>query len=152
MTSLFALLLVASAPAPANADSSGTQYEDAPPSACGASTCEGGDLSAPPGSRSPKSGSRSNASDDGPSPVEGDLGTEEIDDQGSPTGARQHADKSTSKGTQPKAKMNVSGQPAASEDDGGGGSPLIPVLIVMAAAAAISVGVVIYRRKHKPAD
>jgi cobalamin biosynthesis Mg chelatase CobN len=154
MTSLFTLLLLGSGPAQASADSSGIQYEDAPPSACGAVTCQDGDNSPPPKSGSPKSGSHSKPSDDGPATVEGDLGAVESDDQGARTGGEQHAGKKTSKGGSPKAKKkNVAGQPAASDDgDDDGGSPLVPILVVMAAAAAISVGVVIYRRKHAPAS
>jgi cobalamin biosynthesis Mg chelatase CobN len=155
MTSLFALLLLASGPARASADSSGIQYQDAPPSACGAVTCGGENHSPPPGSGSQKSGSQksdsqNNASDDAPTTVEGDLGADESDKQGARPGGEQHTGKKATEGDSPKAKKkNVAGQPAASEDgDGGGGSPLVPILIVMAAAAAISVGVVIYRRKH----
>ncbi len=151
--SIAALLILASAPVLAEADSSGAQYEDALPSGCGPSPCQNGNLSAHSGSDSDSShsGSANDAGDEDASSAESDHeggGSPGEDTQGK---SKHRADHKSADQAPPKAKASAGD---ATQDGDGGSSPLVPILIAIAVLAALSAGVVLYRRKReqRPSD
>jgi hypothetical protein len=137
--------------APVRADSSGSQYEDATPNACGDAPCQGGGVSGGTDKGSSPKGTASNSPDDESSTPEGGLGGGSPDGAESEKQAGHPDDKATGKDDQTKVpvKATDSASKAGDTDDGGGSSPLVPILIAFAVLAAISVGVLVYRRKHQ---
>jgi cobalamin biosynthesis Mg chelatase CobN len=165
IVSLLALLAFACFPVVAQADSSGVQYSDAPPTATGGkpsqqdtianSSNTGGGSSVSNPSSKPAKDSRNpgvKSSEVNGSPSGGGAGSDSGSGQGNqdnssgkppatPVGQSDHAGKTS---TQPGENTS------ASSDNGGGSSPLVPILIAIAVLAAISVGAVVMRqRRHQ---
>jgi cobalamin biosynthesis Mg chelatase CobN len=164
VSALFALALF---PVLVQADSSGIQYSDAPPTATGKEPVHteaneppaksskspngGGSATSKNGSSESNSseggssaGSTSSGSDGGSSGPTGTSGGNSAGQQGSP-------DK-TSSGT-PTNGLQTSGQvnskPASTQSDSGGSSPLIPILIAIAVLALISFGAMMIKQRRQ---
>jgi len=163
VSSLLALLALALSPVAAMADSSGTQYEDALPSADGgkqndppAKSSSNGGASAPTadsgsnGSDSSGSSSQSPSSESGGAAAAkgGDGGTGQgSQETGQPGGGNQGTqDKGQASDPQPASQLTPATE---TSDDDGGSSPLVPILIAIAVLAAISVGAVVMRQRRQ---
>ncbi len=153
--SVLVLMALACFPVFAQADSSGIQYSDAPPTATG-----GGQ---PPAGHDPSARS-SGASGGATAPshpgTSGSSGAgSSADDPSSSTGGAAARDGGTGQGSPGQGATGTQGdsvqqtsQTAAetsSSDDGGGSSPLVPILIGIAALAAISVGAMAMRSRRR---
>lgn len=164
VSALLALLALALSPVTALGDSSGTQYEDALPTADGgkkndppakSSTTNGGASAPSSNSGSTDSGS-SGSSSESPSSdsggaaatTGGDGGTGQgSQDKGQAGGGSQGAqDKGQAPSKQPASQVTPATE---TSDDGGGSSPLVPILIAIAVLAAISVGAVVMRQRRQ---
>jgi hypothetical protein len=151
--SVFALLALACFPVLAQADSSGIQYGDAPPTA----TTPGSEIpsrSAPPAKASGANGGAAapDSTVSGSSESNPSAGDESSTEAG---GAAKGGDRGTGQGSPDKgaAKAGAPGAKAldvapVSEDDGGS-SPLVPILIVAAILAAISIGAYALRQRRQ---
>ncbi len=174
LSSVLALLALVCFPVLAQADSSGTQYEDALPSPCGTSckapthpthqahhseppaktsTSSNGGASAPHTSTEANHSNTSGggSTDTGTSSKTGSPGTASTDNNGGGTG---QGSQDTSPSGGAKAGLHPSNQasastPASTPDSGGDSSPLVPILIAIAALAAISVGAVMLRQRRQ---
>ena len=156
---LSVLVLLASVcfPTLAQADSSGIEYSDAPPTVTGNQKIPSRSGSSPNSSKT--GGVQSADGDDGVDSSEAGVGAANDNpssgagkkgkagsDRG--TGQRSRGDGSAGK---PQAGLQENGQPvAAAEDDGS--SPLLPILIAVAALAAISIGAVLMRQRRSRDD
>lgn len=165
--SVLALLALACFPVLAQADSSGIQYSDAPPTATGghestrqeppakSSTTPGGGGTAPSStSGSGASGSSGKGSSQGGASStsggqsggaastgsDGGTGQQSSPDKGSP-GAQNGS-------VQPEHQTAI--KPASSQSDGGS-SPLIPILIAIFVLAALSLAAVLIRQRRQRA-
>jgi hypothetical protein len=150
--SLFALLVFTWAAVPARADSSGIQYQDAPPTACGEATCKGENLSAPSGSKPSRPESASKAAGDDSAAAENDL-----EAGGEPGAGRQgerknRADQKPANHGPAEAQEKGAASTDASQAGDDGASPLVPILVAIAILAAASAGVIFYRRRQGPSD
>ena len=156
--SVLALLALGCFPVLAQADSSGIQYSDAPPTATGNhsiptrseppahSSKTNGGAAAPAvhhagdssgggsseGGSSTKSGNASGAAKDGGTGQQGSPG------QGSTGNSKGH----------PANSAGGNGESAPSQSDDGS-SPVVPILIAVAALAAISIGFVMMRQRRR---
>lgn len=152
--SVLALLALSCPPALAGADSSGIQYEDAPPTvsggkakqdreqSAGASGAASGGSSAGGAAGGGGSGSSGSGSGGGAASGSGGVGTVDgAAGQGNPGAG--------SPGSVGSAQALEAGRPASS---GGGSSPLVPILIAIAALAAISLGALLIRHRRRGAS
>lgn len=147
--SVLALLAFGCFPVLAHADSSGLQYQDAPPTVTGGTVNNGDDPSAGSSGAAGSSGSSGGGAEGG-SAADGSS-------KGSGGAAKKGGDNSGAQGSQGNLKGSVGGgQPLGSgaapvpagEEDSGGSSPLVPILIAIVVLAAISLGAVMYRRRR----
>jgi len=145
-------------PTLAQADSSGIEYSDAPPTVTGNQKIPSRSGSSPNSSKT--DGVQS--ADDGDEAVDSsEAGVGAANDNPS-SGAGKNAKAGSDRGTgqpsrgdgsadKPQAGLQENGQPvAASEDDDS--SPLLPILIAIAALAAISIGAVLMRQRRSRDD
>jgi cobalamin biosynthesis Mg chelatase CobN len=168
--SVSALLALALFPVLVQADSSGIQYSDAPPTATGkepvpheaneppakSSKSPNGGASAPSKNGSSESnsseggssagGSTSSGSDGG-----GSSGPTATGNNGGGAGQQSSPDKASSGA--PTNGLQTSGQasskPASTQSDSGGSSPLIPILIAIAVLALISFGAMMFKQRRQ---
>jgi cobalamin biosynthesis Mg chelatase CobN len=165
VSALLALLALALSPVTALGDSSGTQYEDALPTADGgkkndppakSSTTNGGASAPSANSGSSDSGSSGSSSEGSSSESGGAAATTAGGDGGTGQGSQDKSqDGGGNQGAQDKGQA-TSRQPASqvtsateTSDDDGGSSPLVPILIAIAILAAISVGAVVMRQRRQ---
>lgn len=141
--SVLALLAFGSFPVLAHADSSGLQYQDAPPTVTGGTVNNGDDPSAGSSGSGGSGGSGGGSSADGSS--QGSGGAAKNDGNGSGKGSQGKNLKGSVGGGQPLAN-EAAPVPAGEEDSGS--SPLVPILIAIVVLAAISLGAVMYRRRR----
>ncbi len=137
----------------AQADSSGIEYRDAPPTATGNEIPSSG----PPATASKKNEAKPQVGSTNPDAT-GKESTEEDAGAGGGTG---NGDGGTQGGNPGKAQgspdkgsgtSKVSpAQPLASSDTGddGGSSPLVPILIALALVIAAAIGVVVFRQRRQ---
>lgn len=165
--SLLALLAFACFPVLAQADSSGIQYSDAPPTATGgkpsqhntpanSANADGGasvpahTSSTPPTSSNPSTSSGGNGKG---SSVNESPSSDETGSSGSGGSGQGNPDKGSSKATanhQGDAANSATQQGRnASASSDGGSSPVLPILIAVLALAAISVGAVVIRQRRQ---
>lgn len=152
--SVVALLALACFPLSAQADSSGIQYEDTPPTA----TTPGSEIpsrSVPPAKASGADGGAQAPADSTSSGSSG-AGSSGDDESSGGGAAARGGDGGTGQGSPEKGgdKTDASGAQAidaaaSADDDGGGSSPLVPVLIAIAVLAAISVGAYVIRQRRQ---
>ena len=148
--SVVALLALGCFPVLAQADSSGIQYSDAPPTVTGGTVPNGQEPPASSsnaqsgGGGSAGSGSGGGSSAGGPS--SNSPGTASTAGGGA---GQQGKDFNGSVG---QGTATGSGSKPASSQDGGGSSPLAPILIAIAALAAISLGAVMIRQRRRGAS
>lgn len=156
---MLALLALGCFPVLAQADSSGIQYSDSPPTATGnneipsqskpsneSSKGSGGSASSSgaDSSGSSRGGSAAGGSSSGSGGGSGTASDGGTGQQGSPGKGAYNGSVGPGKATSPGAESS------AAEDDGGGGSsPLVPILIAIAVLAAISLGVVMLRQRRQ---
>jgi cobalamin biosynthesis Mg chelatase CobN len=154
--STLALLAMCCLPVFAQADSSGLQYQDAPPTVTGKTATSGNGGSASSSKdRDGQSTTGSGASDGGKSSGGGSSsksggagGVAGEGGQGS-SGDRSGEGKGPGNDSaKPGSTAQVDAQPTSSEDDGGS-SPLVPILIAIAVLAAISIAVVVMRQRRQ---
>jgi cobalamin biosynthesis Mg chelatase CobN len=156
--SVLALLAFACFPLLAQADSSGIQYTDAPPTATGKHTIP--TQSEPPAHSSKKSGGAT-AGNSGGSSEEGSSAGGSSSNNGGGSGTAKNAGNGqqgssgsapggVGKAANPSQSAAVDGEPASSQSDSGS-SPLVPILIAIAVLAAISIGAVIVRQRRRAA-
>jgi MYXO-CTERM domain-containing protein len=152
-------LAFACLPALAQADSSGIQYEDAPPTATGQkptvrheppaeSSSASGGATAPSSQGGSASGGAGGSSSEDPSSESGGVastGGNGGNGQGSPGTA---ADNPVAGGEQGISQGSPVETKSAAEDDGGS-SPLVPILIAIAVLAAISLGALTMRQRRQ---
>ncbi len=151
--SMLALLALGCCPMLAQAeDSSGIQYNDAPPPVPGDTVPNGHQ---PPADSSQANGGKPG---NGSGSSRGDSSVDDSSDSGGAAGAARGGGGDAQQGSQGKPSSNGSSDsgkaaagsatPASSQEDGGS-SPLIPILIAIAVLAAISVGVVVMRQRRR---
>ena len=127
----------------AHADSSGLQYQDAPPTVTGGTVNNGNDPSggsSASGANSPGGGSSAKNSSSGSG------GAAKNGGNGSGQQGSQGADFNSGVGGGKSLGNEV--EPASAGEEDGGSSPLVPILIAIVVLAAISLGAVMYRRRH----
>jgi cobalamin biosynthesis Mg chelatase CobN len=145
-------------PAAAGADSSGIQYEDAPPTATGEqptsrdqtparSSDVNGGATAPSGQGGGGSGSSGGSSSD-PSSRDGGGG---LAAAGKNDGGNGKGSQGLAGGGQlhPAKKLSQATETTTEEKGDGGSSPLVPILIAIAVLAAISIGALLYRQRRQ---
>jgi cobalamin biosynthesis Mg chelatase CobN len=155
------VLALACFPVLAQADSSGTQYSDAPPTATGGKEpvpIDGGPSAKPSttpsgGATAPQSSAGSNGSDNGEaaenassegSGVSGAGNDGGTGQQSSPEDQRQGASKSD------KQPLQASPSQAKADSSGdGGSSPLLPIILAVVVLAGISVAALLMRQRHQ---
>lgn len=166
--SVSALLALALFPVLVQADSSGIQYSDAPPTATGKEPVQKTETNEPPAksSKSPNggasapskngssesnsseggssAGSTSSGSDGGSSGPTGTSGGNGAGQQGSPDNTSSGA---SAGGVQTSGQVNS--KPASTQSDDGGSSPLIPILIAIAVLALISFGAMMIKQRRQ---
>jgi len=150
--SVLALLALGCFPLLAQADSSGLQYSDAPPTVTGHTTSNGNE---PPAGKSNahEGGSGGNTGSPGKGSAKGGSSGKPGDGQAAGAGG--------GKGSQGNGSQNSPGaggkatgaeaEPASTSSDSGS-SPLVPILIAIAVLAAISIGVVVMRQRRRGND
>lgn len=159
LLSVLALLAFALAPAAANADSAGVEYETESPSAYGSHpstpTVQGGGGKAHASSESGGvpagggGGSGSGGSSGGKNPGTGSAGGGGEDRGGNGSTNPQHVKGGDD--AEGKLALQQEASPVETgEEDDGGSSPVVPILIVIVLLAAISAGIVIMRQRRQP--
>jgi cobalamin biosynthesis Mg chelatase CobN len=152
---VLALLALGCFPVLAQADSSGIQYSDAPPTATGNNTIP--TRSEPPAHSSKADGgdtapdnAGSGASSGGKASAGGssESGAASGAANGGGTGKQGNPGQGSAGGSDNSANPAVGSGEAASSQSDDGSSPLVPVLIAIAVLAAISIGAVIMRRRR----
>lgn len=151
--STLALLAFCCLPVLAQADSSGLQYEDAPPTVPGKTATGGKDGSANTSNEAGGGSGRGTGSSDGGSSAGGSSSNSGDDAAGGDRQGRQGNGSAEGKGSGDRAgdaggTAQIDANPASSEDEGGT-SPLVPILIAIAVLAAISIGVVAIRQRRR---
>lgn len=152
--STLALVAFCCVPVLAQADSSGIQYQDAPPTVPGKTATSGNNGSATSSKDGDGGSATGSGAADGGSSAGGSSsksggagGAGEDRAQGSP-GSRSDEGKGSGAGSaESGAPPQATPQPVSSEDDGS--SPLVPILIAIAVLAAISIAVVVMRQRRQ---
>jgi cobalamin biosynthesis Mg chelatase CobN len=154
--SALALLALACFPVLAQADSSGIQYSDAPPTVTGSHKIP--TQSAPPAHSSKADGGAAHGKGNGSgsSGKGSSAGGSSSKSGGSPGTARgDGTGQQGSPGQGSGGKSNTHATPAGSgaepvlSKSDGGSSPLVPILIAIAVLAAISIGAVMMRQRRR---
>jgi cobalamin biosynthesis Mg chelatase CobN len=167
LLSVSALLALALFPVLAQADSSGVQYSDAPPTATGkepvhseageppakSSKSPNGGASAPSKNGSSESNSSEGGSSAGSTSSGSDGGSSGPTGTGGGNGAGQQGSPDNTSSGAPANGVQTSGQagakPAATQSGDGGSSPLIPILIAIAVLALISFGAMMIKQRRQ---
>jgi len=139
---VLALLAFGCFPVLAHADSSGLQYQDAPPTVTGGTVNNGND----PSAGTSDSGANSAGGGSSAKNSSGSGGAGKNDGKGSGKQGSQGTDFNSGVGSGKSLGSEV--EPAAAGEEDGGSSPLVPILIAIVVLAAISLGAVMYRRRH----
>jgi cobalamin biosynthesis Mg chelatase CobN len=160
--SVLALFALACFPVLAQADSSGVQYSDAPPTATGGPTGGTGSGGGAPAhsSNSPSGGTSGATPTTGSNPsnsstVNSDGGSGSSQEKSNATGggtAAQGTQGQGGAGDSANARgpaSQLTGAPAAETSDNGGSSPLVPILIAIAVLAALSIAAVLIRQRRQ---
>jgi hypothetical protein len=140
-------LLALGFPVLAQADSSGIQYSDAPPTVTGGQVPNGNE---PPASSSGTNGGSTRGSDGGSSAGGSSSdsgGASGTADRG--TGQQGSQGKGADNGSVGGGKPIANGTESGSSQNDGGSSPLVPILIAILVLAAISLGTVMIRRRRQ---
>jgi cobalamin biosynthesis Mg chelatase CobN len=153
---VLALLALACFPVLAQADSSGIQYSDAPPTATGGNPPvhhehPAKSSNANGGASGQNSGSGKSTTTSGASGADSSKGNPSSTTGGAAT---TNSDGSTGQGSPEKDSAGTPATPVQQTSqpptqDSGGSSPLVPILIAVAVLAAISVGVVMVRQRRQ---
>jgi cobalamin biosynthesis Mg chelatase CobN len=153
--SVLALLAFSCFPVLAQADSSGIQYSDAPPTVTGSHKIP---TQSEPSAHSSKANGGAKANGSGGSGSSGkgsSAGGSSSKSGGAPatangggTGQQGSPGKGSANGSGNLSGTTQSGKPASSQDSGSS-SPLVPILIAIAVLAAISIGVVAMQRRRR---
>jgi cobalamin biosynthesis Mg chelatase CobN len=143
--SVLALLAFGCFPVLAHADSSGLQYQDAPPTVTGGTVNDGNDPSAGSSGSSGSSGGGAEGGSAADGSSKGSSGAAKNGGNGSDKGSQGKDLEGSVGGGQP---LGSEAAPAASGEDDGGSSPLVPILIAILVLAAVSIGAVMYRRRR----